>query len=135
MGALYGPYALGGAVNLVRRRDRRSRATFRVAGGTDERALVRARYAVNRGRWNLETVLRAETVSPSLGALQTTSRGSGVRGRIAHHPSWAGSIELSAEHRRDQLLDLVADEMRCHGNDTHTAGVPMSAPSRTAPRM
>ncbi len=102
VGAQYGFYALGGAVNLVRRQDRETNASLRIMAGTQERGLLWARGGVASGRWSGETALRLETASPILGELQGSVRTGGLRARVSHHPTWAGALELSVEARRDK---------------------------------
>lgn len=101
MSALYGPGALGGAVNLVRRLDRVPGGSFRFLAGTDDRALLRLRYGVGAGRWTADGALRAETASPRLGALRSRGDGAGGNLRLAFHPGWAAAIEAGLEGRRD----------------------------------
>ncbi len=102
MGALYGPDALGGAVNLVRRTDRAPATSFRALGGSDGRGLVRARSGFRAGRWTGAAGFRMETASPRPGDRPAVSRGAGVEGRLSWHPRWAASAEASGEMRRDR---------------------------------
>jgi len=102
VGALYGPYAMGGAINLVRRRDRASQASLRVQAGTEERAFLRAGYAWTGGRWSGDLFFRGETASPDLGTLRGSGQEAGGGARLAYHPTWASEVELLVEHRRDR---------------------------------
>lgn len=101
VGALYGPDALGGAVNLVRRRERGGEASLRVLGGTDQRLSLRGRTGWAGERWSGDAVLRLETVTPDLDGRRSRSEGGGGRARVAHHPRWANAIETSVAYRRD----------------------------------
>jgi len=97
-GALAGPDALGGAVDLVRRRDRASGWSLRALGGTADRALLRAAYTASHGRCSLDGSARAETLAPELGSgLQASSRGLRGRFALAYHPRWAAVVEAGAE--------------------------------------
>jgi len=100
--ARFGPDALAGAVNLVRRRDRRRTFTVRVLGGTERRGLARVRASTVRDRWDLETAMRLETFSPSVGASPTTARGAGGRLALTYHPAFAAAVETEVEQQYDR---------------------------------
>ncbi len=102
MGALYGPDALGGAVNLVRRSDRAPQSSVRVLAGSGDRALIRAGGGLSGGRWAADGVARIETASPRLEAREGHADGIGARARLAWHPAWAAAVEASAERRNDR---------------------------------
>ncbi len=102
MGALYGPEALGGAVNFVRREDRAPETALRLTAGTEGRRLLRATTGWQRGRWTTDAMVRAETASPRLGDRRADASGAGFLARTAYHPLWAASLEASVEHRRDR---------------------------------
>jgi vitamin B12 transporter len=102
MAALYGPDALAGAVNLVRRTDRAPQSSIRILAGNDGRALVRAIGGVSGGRWTADGALRLETASPRLDARESHADGGGARARLAWHPGWAAAVEASAERRTDR---------------------------------
>ena len=96
MGALYGPEALGGAVNLVRREDRAPVSALRLMGGTEGHGLLRAATGWQSGRWTVEGTARAETSAPRLDGLRSDASGGGIRARGAYHPLWAAAIERAA---------------------------------------
>jgi outer membrane cobalamin receptor len=102
VGALYGPGAVAGAVNLVRRDDRTDRLGARAIGGSAARAILRANAAASRGRWDAEVAARAETAAPDLDGARPRSKGGGFRARIAHHPGWAARLETRASWREDR---------------------------------
>ena len=99
VGALYGPGALGGAVNLVRTVHRNRGGSARIIAGTDDRALLRLRYGLGRNRWNLDALFRAETFSPELDGRSVRSEGSGGHLNVALHPVWAAALEADVEYR------------------------------------
>jgi vitamin B12 transporter len=102
MGALYGPYALGGAVRIFRRTDRSPLPTLRLSLGTDDRASLSALAGGAWGRWTAEGSGRVETASPDLEGTSAHGDGWNLRGRLAHHPSWASALEVSAAGRADE---------------------------------
>jgi len=101
MSALYGPGALGGAVNLVSRLDRLPGGSFRFLAGTEDRALLRLRYGLGTGRWTADGALRAETASPKLGDRRSRGEGAGGNLHLAVHPRWAAAVEAGFQARRD----------------------------------
>ena len=101
MGALYGPYALGGAVNLVRRVGAVP-TTARLAAGTQGRRLLRLRHGWRAGRWTASGSFRTEAFSPRLGSRISPSEGTGFTTTFAFHPSWATAMEARVEGRSDR---------------------------------
>ena len=101
-GALYGPDALGGAVNLVRRTSRDSYLELRGLGGTEDRGMLRAGFGLRGERVDLEGTLQGATASPDLDGLAADARNLGAWSRLAWHPTWAASLELGGEFRGDR---------------------------------
>jgi len=101
MGALYGPYAFGGAVNLVSRRERASNAMLRLTAGTLDRTSIGARGNLSRDRTTLSATLGYETLSPDLHGLSSRTETKNADLRAAWYPTWAGSLALSLEGRDD----------------------------------
>ena len=92
MGALYGPEALGGAVNLVRREDRAPETALRLAAGTEGRGLLRATTGWQSGRWTTDAMVRAETASPRLGDRRADASGAGFRATRGLSPAVGGVV-------------------------------------------
>ncbi len=102
LGALYGPDALAGAVNLVRRTDRGPGTGARLLAGNEGRALLRVRSGFGLGRWSGSAAARLETAAPDLNGRASDSEGGGLHARLAWHPLWAAAVEASAEASRDR---------------------------------
>jgi vitamin B12 transporter len=101
MGALYGPYAFGGAVNLVSRRERTSNAMLRLTAGTLDRTSIGARGNLSRDRTTLSATLGYENLSPDLDGLTGHTETTQGTMRAAWYPTWAGSLALSIDGRDD----------------------------------
>lgn len=101
MGALYGPYAFGGAVNLVSRRERTSNAMLRLTAGTLDRTSIGARGNLSRDRTTFSATLGYENLSPDLQGLAGRTETAHAAMRAGWYPNWAGSLALSFERRDD----------------------------------
>jgi outer membrane cobalamin receptor len=101
LSALYGPYALGGAVNLVRDRDRSPKTSVRLWAGSDSRALARVGAGFRHHRLSGHLSLRAETASPDLDGRVSHAEGAGGTLRLSRHLPWAAGVDAVFERRQD----------------------------------
>lgn len=101
-GALYGPHALGGAVNLIRRVRPAAGTSLHVLAGTHDRAQLRARSGFGSARWGGEISARVDRVTTPLDELTARAGGNAVAGRLSYHPRWAAGIEIAGETREDR---------------------------------
>ena len=96
-----GLYALGGSVNLVRRRDRAPESAFRVLAGTEDRALLQGSTGWASGRATVEGGFRAERAEPHAGTLPGRMTAGSGHLLAAIHPRWAEALETSVELSAD----------------------------------
>ncbi|HET9232989.1 MAG TPA: TonB-dependent receptor plug domain-containing protein, partial [Candidatus Eisenbacteria bacterium] len=101
MGALYGPYALGGAVNLERRQERVSTGSLRLSAGTLDRASMAMQGTLVLDRSALSTTLGYENLAPELAGHSAESETKHGEIRAAWYPRWASSVAVSLEGRSD----------------------------------
>jgi vitamin B12 transporter len=102
VGAFYGPYAFGGAVNLVSRRERTSNAMLRLTAGTLDRTSIGLRGNLSRNAATVSGTLGYENLSPDLNGLAGQTETMQGATRLGWYPTWAGSLSLSLEGRDDQ---------------------------------
>ena len=105
VGALYGPHALGGAVNLIRRVRPAPGTTLHAVAGTHDRAQLRARSGFGSERWGGEISARLDRFASRLEERTSRAEGTAFAGRLSYHPRWAAGIEVAAA-TRDDLRDV-----------------------------
>jgi outer membrane cobalamin receptor len=102
MGALYGPYALGGAVQVVSRRDRETATSLRLLAGTQDRTLLHARGGWGRNRLSASAELGLQNAAPDLDGTRSRSETRNGVLRAGFYPTWASTIDLSLEGNVDE---------------------------------